>query len=50
MNEDLLAKVEREVFGRDGVFRERDKNTVSGIDITGCGFRQWASDHAANLR
>jgi len=35
MNDELLARVEREVLGWPGVFKKRDEDGVGGIGVTG---------------
>ncbi len=35
MNDELLAQVEREVLGWDGVFKKRDEDGPGGVGVTG---------------
>ena len=35
MNDELLAQIEREVLGWDGVFKKRDEDGPGGIGVTG---------------
>ena len=35
MNDELLARIEREVLGWDGVFKKRDEHGPGGIGVTG---------------
>lgn len=35
MNDELLAQVEREVLGWDGVFKKRDEDGPGGVPVTG---------------
>ena len=40
MNDELLARIEREVLGWDGVFKKRDEHGPGGIGVTALQVRR----------